>query len=124
MIKKSSKSNYKNDASTRLTRQLSLTTSMFLLSNETLKGLFWTVHSVKYNRTEQKLKIGIDTIDSKRGTTLSQMRKLAKPLAQKLHDEGLVFKLPMIEFFIQTEHEAIQRIYNLLDKVNDNDVQI
>jgi hypothetical protein len=105
------------DANTRLTRQLSLTTSMFLLSNETLKGLFWTVHSVKYNRTEQVIKVGIDTLEGKRGTTLAQMRKLAKPLAQRLHDAGLIFKLPRIEFFIQTEHESIQRIYNILETI-------
>ena len=104
--------------SERQTRQMNLTISMFLLGNETMKGLVWTVHKVDYNRSSQTVKIGIDTVKSKLGTTLSKMRKLARPLAEYLFESGLTFRIAQIEFYVNKENESVQRIYSILDKVS------
>lgn len=104
--------------SERQTRQLNLTISMFLLGNETMKGLVWTVHKVEYIRSTQTVKIGIDTVRSKLGTTLAKMRKLARPLAEYLFESGLTFRIAQIEFYVNKEDESVKRIYGILDKVS------
>jgi hypothetical protein len=100
----------------RTNRQLQLTISMFLLNQEAMRGLVWTVQHVEYNRETQTIKVGIDTVKSKLlGTTLGKMRKLAKPLAHRLAEQGVTLRAANVEFYVHKQNEALQRIYSLLE---------
>ena len=99
-------------------REFLLTVSLFLLGKEELRKQFWNVKSVKYDKLNQKLNVGINTTNGKYGTTLSKLRKVAKDLSNHLYDEGLTFKKAKVVFFIDREEEEIERIYQMLEKVS------
>jgi hypothetical protein len=99
-------------------RELLLNISMFLLNQEKLKNLFWTVKSIDYNRPENSINIGIDTT-IKLGTTLQKMRTLKKTLAQYLFELNLTQNRPaMINFYVDRDDDIVNRVYNILDKLN------
>lgn len=100
-------------------RQLKLNITMFLLTQEGLKNQYWSIRSVNYNHISQKLKIGITTTNGKYGTTLTALRKVAKPLADYLHEQGLTLRRVRVNYFIDTNDEYIQKIYDTLDRVSD-----
>ena len=99
----------------RGSRELLLNISMFLLNQEKLKNLFWTVKSVDYIRSENTINIGINTT-TKLGTTLQKMRTLRKNLAQHLFELNLTQNRPaMINFFVDREDDIVARVYDILD---------
>jgi hypothetical protein len=100
-------------------RQLKLNITMFLLTQEGLKNQYWSIRSVNYNHINQKLKIGITTTNGKYGTTLTALRKVAKPLADYLYEQGLTLRRVRVNYFIDTNDEYIQKIYDTLDRVSD-----
>lgn len=100
-------------------RELLLTVSMFLLGREELRKLFWNVKRVDYNKTTQKVRIGVNTTKGKLGTTLSKLKKTAKYLSDYLYDYGLTFRKARIEFYVDREEEQISRLYSLLEKISD-----
>lgn len=98
-------------------REMILTVSMFLLGNEKMKNLFWNVVSLDYNKSESKIKIGINTT-KKLGTTLEKLRSVAKELSNYLFEQGLTFKRQTkITFFVDKEDDMIARIYSLIEGV-------
>lgn len=103
----------------KLNRKLTLTISMFLLSCDELKKLFWEVKSVDYNHESQKIRIGVDSTNGKHGTALSVLRRQAKPLSKHLHQNGVTFREAKITFFVNKEEQSIQKIYSILEKVEN-----
>jgi ribosome-binding factor A len=104
-------------------RELLLNISMFLLTNEKMKSLFWNVKTVEYKKSEHKVKIGINTT-KKLGTTLNKLRSLRKDLSNYLYDQGLTIRRQTkIDFFVDKEDEIVARIYNLIDKVKENQAE-
>lgn len=101
----------------RKSRELILTVSMFLLNQESLKNQFWTVKSVNYDSTAQKVSVGINTTNGKLGTTLTKLRKTSKYLSDYLYEYGLTFRKAKIVFFVDKEDIEIERIYNLLHSI-------
>lgn len=105
----------------RRNRELVLNVSMFLLNQEQLKNQFWTVKTVSYEVASQKVSIGINTTNGKLGTTLTKLRKTSKELSDFLYDQGLTFRKAKIVFFVDKEDIEIERIYNLLHSIEQND---
>jgi cell division protein FtsB len=103
-------------------RELLLTVSMFLLGREELRKLFWTVRSVNYDKSAQKVAVGITTVTGKLGTTLTRLRKTSKELSDFLYEQGLTFRKAKIQFFVDKEDEKLQRVYNLLEQVEHDPV--
>lgn len=104
-------------------RELLLNISMFLLNQEKLKSLFWTVKTVDYIRSENTINIGINTT-TKLGTTLQKMRTLRKNLAQHLFELHLTQNRPaMINFFVDREDDIVARVYDILEDLNIQDIQ-
>ena len=100
-------------------RQMKLNITMFLLTEEGLKSQYWSIRSVNYNHISQKLKVGITTTNGKYGTTLAALRKVAKPLADYLFEQGLTLRRVRVNYFIDMNDEYIQKIYDTLDRVSD-----
>jgi len=101
-------------------RELLLSVSIFLLGREELRKQFWTVRSVTYDRQNQKVAIGINTITGKLGTTLAKLRKTAKDLSDYLYEQGLTFRKAKISFFVDKEDEKLQKIYTLLEEIEQD----
>lgn len=108
----------KKNNSKKKERELVLTVSLFLLSKEELRKQFWNVKSVHYDKQVQKISVGINTTNSKLGTTLTKLRKVSKDLSNHLYEQGLTFRQAKISFFVDKEEEEIERIYQLLEKVS------
>ncbi len=105
-------------------RELILNISMFLLTNEKMKSLFWNVKTVEYKKAEHKVKIGINTT-KKLGTTLNKLRSLRKDLSNYLFDQGLTIRRQTkIDFFVDKEDEIVARIYNLIDSVKEEQGEV
>jgi hypothetical protein len=98
--------------------------SMFLLNQEKLRNLLWSVKSLDYKKHKSTLRIGINSNDNKLGTVLQKMRTLRKPLAEYLYLQGVTNQVLKIDFYIDKEDEIIEKIYNLIynliDKVSTN----
>jgi ribosome-binding factor A len=101
-------------------RELLLSVSIFLLGREELRKQFWTVRSVHYDKQNQSVAIGINTITGKLGTTLAKLRKTAKVLSDYLYEQGLTFKKAKISFFVDKEDEKLQKIYTLLEEIEQD----
>ena len=80
--------------------------SMFLLNQEKLRNLLWTVKTVDYKRYKGILRIGINSNSNKLGTILQKMRTLRKPLAEYLYEQGVTGQVAKIEFFIDDERNS------------------
>jgi hypothetical protein len=104
----------------RRNREFMLTVSMFLLSRESLKKQFWSVKSVKYDGTQQKVSVGVNTTNGKLGTTLAKLRQTSHDLSDYLYDQGLTFRKAKIVFFVDKEDIEIERIYNLLHTIEQH----
>jgi hypothetical protein len=102
-------------------RELLLTVSVFLLNEEVLRKQFWNVKSVFYNKTEQTVKIGINTTNGKLGTTLSKLRKTSRDLSDYLYDQGVTFRKTTIVFYVDKEDVEVERIYNLISNFEHKD---
>jgi hypothetical protein len=99
-------------------RELVLNISMFLLTNEKMKNLFWNVKTVTYSRSEDTIKIGINTT-KKLGTTLEKLRSVSKDLSNYLYDQGITIRRQTrVSFFVDKEDELVARIYNLIEKTS------
>lgn len=96
------------------TRELILTVSLFLLNQEQLRKLFWSVKSVNYDTSIQGVGIGISTTKGKYGTTLAKLRKCSKDLSDHLYENGLTFRKAKVTFFIEKEDFELERLYSLL----------
>lgn len=96
-------------------RSFILSVSMFLLGREEMRNLVWTVQSVKYDKIDQIVNVGINTTTGKLGTTLSQLRKTCKDLAGYLYEHGLTFKMARINFFVDKKEEKLQAMNQFLD---------
>jgi hypothetical protein len=95
---------------TRANRDLLVNINMFLLTNSELKGLFWSVKSVDYNSNLKTLKICIDTIDNKLGTTLEKMRKVARFLGEDMYQKDLLTITPRVYFSVQKEDTLMDKL--------------
>ena len=111
----------KTNHNSRKNRELVLTVSMFLLKHELLKNQFWSVKSVSYDGANQKVAVGINTTNGKLGTTLTRLRKTSKDLSDFLYDQGLTFRKANIKFFVDKEDIEIERIYNLLQTIEQQE---
>ncbi len=98
-------------------RELITTISMYLLKNESLRSQFWNIKSVFYDHHKQEVRIGISTINGKLGTTLQKLRKTCKGLADFLYEHGQTFKHAHIIFFVDKDDEKINKVYNILEKI-------
>jgi hypothetical protein len=104
----------------KVDRELLLTVSLFLLNQEELRKLLWTVKSVNYSKVDQIVKIGISTTNGKMGTTLSKLRKTSKYLSDYLYDQGVTFRKTQVKFFVEKEDIEIERLFNLISKTESN----
>ena len=108
----------------RENREIVLNISMFLMGNEKLKNLFWNVKTVDYLKSENTIKIGINTT-KKLGTTLEKLRSVAKDLSNYLFDQGQTFRRQTrIVFYVDKEDEIVARIYNLIDQVEKDETVV
>jgi len=103
-------------------RELLLSISMFLLNREELRKQFWTVCSVNYDKQNQTLSIGINTITGKLGTTLTRLRKTSRDLSDYLYEQGLTFRKTKISFFVDKEDEKLQKVYDLLEELEQDQI--
>jgi hypothetical protein len=104
----------KKNTSQKKSRELILNVSIFLLNQEPLKKLFWSVKSVNYDTTHQSVGVGISTTKGKYGTTLAKLRKCSRDLSDHLYENGLTFRRAKINFFINKEDYELERLYGLL----------
>jgi hypothetical protein len=116
-MKKSKKSNLSQ-------RSFILSVSMFLLGREEMRNLVWTVESVKYDKIDQIVNIGINTTTGKLGTTLARLRKTCKDLAGYLREHNLTFKVARINFFVDKKEEKLHSMNQLLDNFAENSDQV
>jgi len=108
----------------RENREIVLNISMFLMGNEKIKNLFWNVKTVDYLKSENTIKIGINTT-KKLGTTLEKLRSVAKDLSNYLFDQGQTFRRQTrIVFYVDKEDEIVARIYNLIDQVEKDETVV
>jgi hypothetical protein len=97
--------------------------SMYLLNEEKMKKLFWNVKTVEYKRVKQTLRIGINTHE-KLGTVMQKLRTLRKGLAEYLYEQGLTDNsIAKVEFFVDREDELLEKIYEIIDKVEKVEVE-
>jgi len=98
--------------------------SMFFLNQESMKGLIWSIKKVEYKPDKNQLLIGINA-QEKLGTVLSKMRKSRAKLADYLYGQDLTQnRKAHIEFYVDREEEIVNQIYDLIDKVNQDQPQI
>jgi hypothetical protein len=117
---KNKKKTAKKKAIGKTNRELVLNIYMFLLNSETMRKCFWNIKSVDYNKVNQTLDIGINTTKGKLGTTLGKLRKNSKNLSDYLFSQGITFRKAKINFFVDKEDVEMERIYTLLDSVDEN----
>jgi hypothetical protein len=98
-------------------RELMITINVFLLGREEVKNLFWNIYTVDYNPKESIVKIGINTINGKLGTTLEKLRKTSKDLSQYLRDSGLTYKKSNIIFFVDKSAAETRKLEELIESV-------
>lgn len=103
----------------KVDRELLLTVSVFLLNQEDLRKQFWTVKSIHYDKTDQIVKIGINTTNGRLGTTLAKLRKTSRSLSDYLYDQGITFRKTKIVFYVDKEDIEIERIYNMIANFED-----
>ncbi len=108
---------------TKRNRQLVLSVSMFLLSQESLRTLFWNVKKVTYDTQNQVIRVGINTTDGKLGTTLTKLRKVSRGLSDYLYENGLTFRQSKVVFFVDREDEQLERLMNLFEKIQSESVR-
>jgi hypothetical protein len=102
----------------RADREVIVNINMFLLGEESLKGLFWTVAKIDFEPHAKTLKIGITTTkDGKLGTTLEKLRKKAKPLSDYLCESGALHCRARIYFSLYKQEEDLIRLTEFLDSV-------
>ncbi|NJL96694.1 hypothetical protein HC766_02380 [Candidatus Gracilibacteria bacterium] len=89
-----------------------------MLNQEELRKQFWTVKSVSYDKARQKINVGINTTNGKLGTTLTKLKKTSRNLSDYLFEQGLTFRKTKIGFFVDKEDIEIERIYNLLNNID------
>lgn len=99
-------------------RSLVLSISMFLLNSEEMRNLLWTVKSANYNGSDAVVRIGIDTTTGKLGTTLTRLRKTCKDLSIYLFEQNLTSRPSRITFFVDKKEEKINKIHDLIDKLD------
>jgi hypothetical protein len=116
---KNKKKTAKKRSVSKTNRELVLNIYMFLLNSETMRKCFWNIKSVDYNKVNQTLDIGINTTKGKLGTTLGKLRKNSKSLSDYLFTQGITFRKAKINFFVDKEDIEMERIYNLLDSVDE-----
>jgi len=105
-------------------RELVVNISMFLMGNEKLRNLFWNVKNVDYIKYENTIKIGINTT-KKLGTTLEKLRSVAKDLSNYLFDQGVTFRRQTkVIFYVDKEDQMMARIYNLINKIEEEQVTV
>ena len=110
-------SNFKKANQRKQLREFLTNISMFLLNQEKLKNLLWSVKTIDYKRNQGILRIGINSNDNKLGTILQKLRTLRKPLAEHLYHEGVVNQVPKIEFFVDRDQDIVDKIYGIIEKI-------
>jgi hypothetical protein len=104
----------------RANREVIVNINMFLLGQESLKGLFWNVAKIDFNPTTKALKIGITTTETKLGTTLEKLRKNSKSLSDYLYESGALHCRSRIYFSIYKQEEDLMRVIEMLEAVNQH----
>lgn len=94
--------------------------SMFLLNQEKLKNLLWSVKNLEYKKHKGVLKIGINSNTNKLGTILHKLRTLRKPLAEYLYQQGVTNQVLKIDFYVDREDEILQGVYDLIQKTENS----
>ena len=98
-------------------RELITNIAMFLLNQDNMKKTLWSIKSVKFSKVTKILKVGIDTTDGKLGTTLTMLRKNARPLSEFLCEQGVTYCMPRIAFFVEKEDLVLARTLELISMV-------
>jgi len=102
---------------TKKNREFILTISMYLLSQEVLRTLFWNVKTVDYQAHNRLIRVGISTTNGKYGTTLNKLRKTSRGLSDFLCEQGLTFRPAHIEFFVDRSDEELLRLNAMLESI-------
>ena len=103
----------------RANREVIVNINMFLLNQESLKGLFWNVAKIEFNPNLQTLKIGITTNDTKLGTILEKLRKNAKSLSNYLYESGALHCRSKVHFAIYKQEEDLEAVVQMLEAIKD-----
>lgn len=112
----------KRDLTKRLSkreREFISNISMFLLTREELRKQFWNIKSAQMVFEKNELRIGISTLEGKLGQTLEALRKVAKPLGEHLFLTEVTTTTPQITFFVDKRDEELEKMYKLLDNINE-----
>lgn len=102
----------------RANKELIVNINMFLLREESLRGLFWNVAKIDFNPSSKVLKIGITTT-TKLGTTLEKLRKNSKALAQYLYESGSIHCRPRIYFSVFKQEESGFNLVEFLETIGN-----
>lgn len=92
--------------------------SYFLSQQDSLKTSIVNLKSTKYSFSTNTLSIGYTTVDGKYGTVKQKLTKLSRPLSDYMFSLNLFPKGPLIAFKVQKEDEQIEKVKNLLEKLD------
>jgi hypothetical protein len=95
--------------------------SYFLSQQDSLKTSIVNLKSTKYSFSTNTLSIGYTTIDGKYGTVKQKLTKLARPLSDYMFSRNIFPKAPLIAFKVQKEDEQVEKVKNLLEKLDQLD---
>lgn len=111
-----SSGNFKKSNQRKQLRLFLSNISMFLLNQEKLKGLLWSIKNIDYKKNKSILKIGINSNSNKLGTILQKLRTLRKPLAEYLYQQGVTNQVLKVEFYVDREDEWLENIYKIIQQ--------
>jgi archaellum biogenesis ATPase FlaH len=94
----------------------------FVTTEDTLKGFIINIKSAKYSFASNTLTIGYTTLEGKYGTVKEKLGKSSRLLSDYLFSLNLYRTPPIIQFKIQKEDEAIERVKSLLEKLDKNEI--
>ncbi|MGL4758464.1 MAG: hypothetical protein ACRCXZ_03960 [Patescibacteria group bacterium] len=96
----------------------------FTTTAEKLKGIIINIKYAKYNFANNTLTVGYTTLDGKYGTAKERLLKCARDLSDYLFSLNLYRQPPKIEFKVKKEDDQIEKVKNLLlklDELNNGD---
>jgi hypothetical protein len=93
----------------------------FVSTEEMLKGQIINIKSAKYSFALNKLTIGYTTLEGKYGTVKEKLTKSLRNCSDYLFGLNLYRKPPIIEFKIQKENEAVEKVKAIIDKLEQLD---
>lgn len=89
----------------------------FIQNEDSLKGLIVNIRSVKYSFGTNTLSVGYTTLEGKYGTVKEKLLKVSRGLSDYMFSLDLFYKAPLIAYKIEKEDLAVEKVRNIIDKI-------